>query len=121
MVNNLVTPLKTIQKLMLAENPVLLWLLDKFTAGTLLWQLDWLPVHFLTKFKVLLLTLKALNGLEPEFLKTLLLPFSLTPKILREGPPLCVPLETKAKGAVVRGKAFLIMPTQILHSLLDEL
>ena len=70
--------LKTVRKLQLVKNRAACLLTgtgqqDHITP--VLFQLHWLPIQVWTRFKVLVITCKALNGLRPRYLKERLLPY----------------------------------------------
>lgn len=52
------------------------------SVGQLLWGLPWLLIHFQAQFKVLILTLKALDSSGPGYLKDSLIPYKM-PCLLR--------------------------------------
>ncbi len=45
------------------------------STSPLFWKLQWLPVHFRIKFKIILFVFKSLNGLAPPYISELLHPY----------------------------------------------
>ena len=60
-------PLENVRKLQKVNQSTVAGYREHITP--LLQQLHWLLTHFQAKFKVLVLTYKALNGLDPSYLK----------------------------------------------------
>ena len=52
--------------------------------SSLAWRFHWLPIKELIKFKIEVLTYKALNGLAPSYLLEMLVPFAVNPAIRRK-------------------------------------
>ena len=74
-------PLKSIQKLQLAQNAAARAVLGaprRAHITPLLCELHWLPVCFWVQFKVLVITFKALHGMGPGYLKDRLVPIRST-------------------------------------------
>ncbi|KAF4070683.1 hypothetical protein AMELA_G00288330 [Ameiurus melas] len=109
---------KNINKLQLVQNAAARVLTrtrryDHITP--ILSTLYWLPVKFLIKFKILLLTYKALHGLAPQYLSDLLVLYDL-PRLLRSKGAgyLTLPRIVKATAG---GRAFAYRAPQLWNSL----
>ena len=86
-----------------------------------LFQLHWLPVQVRARFKVLVLTFKALNGLGPGYLKERLLPYvpaqtlrSSSEVLLRE------PLPKEVGQVATRRRAFSAVAPRLWNELPKE-
>ncbi|XP_062992110.1 uncharacterized protein LOC134404983, partial [Elgaria multicarinata webbii] len=117
-------PLKTVRKLQLVQNRA-----ARLLTGTgrrdhitpVLLQLHWLPVQVRARFKVLVLTFKALNGLGPGYLKERLLPYVPT-RTLRSstGGLLHEPLPKEVRQVATRRRAFSAVAPRLWNELPRE-
>ena len=60
-------------------------------------ELHWLPVHLRIDYKIALFCFKALNGLAPEYIKNLLIPYNPTRSLRSSGKNLLVEPQTRLK------------------------
>ncbi|XP_061477973.1 uncharacterized protein LOC133382302 [Rhineura floridana] len=117
-------PLKTVWKLQLVQNAAARLLTrtkrsDHITP--VLAHLHWLPICFRAKFKVLVLTYKALYGAGPRYLSERLSRYepartlrSATKALLR------VPTHREARRVVTRSRAFSVVAPELWNSLPEE-
>ncbi|XP_061477478.1 uncharacterized protein LOC133381914 [Rhineura floridana] len=117
-------PLKTIRKLQLVQNAAARLLTrtkrsDHITP--VLARLHWLPICFRARFKVLVLTYKALYGAGPRYLSERLSRYepartlrSTTKALLR------VPTHREARRVVTRSRAFSVVAPRLWNGLPEE-
>ncbi|MCJ8747469.1 hypothetical protein PDJAM_G00153810, partial [Pangasius djambal] len=77
--------------------------------------LHWLPVRLRIDFKILLLTYKALNGLAPQYLSDMLVPY-VPPRLLRSKDAGCLLVPRIAK-TTAGGRAFSYQAPKLWNSL----
>ncbi|XP_061466651.1 uncharacterized protein LOC133377174 [Rhineura floridana] len=118
-------PLKTVRKLQLVQNAAarVLTGIKKYDHITpVLAQLHWLPICFRARFKVLVLTYKALNGIGPQYLVERLSRYiparslRLTSKALLQ-----VPMHMEARRVITRARAFSVVAPELWNALPDEI
>ncbi len=109
-------PASSINKLQIVQNSAAIVLTrstkcDHITP--ILKSLHWLPIKFCISYKILLLTYKALNGLAPAYLTSLLSHFNPTRSLRSQNSGLLVVprIEKSTKG----GRIFFIFSSQTLE------
>ncbi|XP_061473759.1 uncharacterized protein LOC133380462 [Rhineura floridana] len=117
-------PLKTVRKLQLVQNAAarLLTRIKRSKHITpVLARLHWLPICFRARFKVLVLTYKALYGAGPRYLAERLFRYELA-RTLRSATKalLRVPTHREAWRVVMRSRAFSVVAPELWNSLPEE-
>ncbi|XP_061470050.1 uncharacterized protein LOC133379228 [Rhineura floridana] len=118
-------PMKTVRKLQLVQNAAarVLTGTKKFDHITpVLAQLHWLPICFRARFKVLVLTYKALNGIGPQYLMERLSRYVPTRSLRSTSKALLrVPTHKEARRSTTRSRAFSVVAPELWNALPDEI
>ncbi len=114
-------PASSINKLQIVQNVVarVLTRSRKYDHITpILWSMHWLPIKFRISYKILLLAYKALNGLAPAYLTSLLSRYNPTRSLRSQNSGLFVVprIEKSTKG----GRAFSYLAPKLWNSLPDN-
>ncbi|XP_061474960.1 small ribosomal subunit protein uS7 isoform X1 [Rhineura floridana] len=117
-------PLKTVRKLQLVQNAaarLLMWTRRSAHITPVLARLHWLPICFRARFKVLVLTYKALHGMGPQYLVERLSQYEPTRTLRSTSKALLrVPSHREARRVMTRTRAFSVVAPELWNSLLDE-
>ncbi|XP_061460454.1 uncharacterized protein LOC133373973 [Rhineura floridana] len=117
-------PLKTVRKLQLVQNAA-----ARLITGTkrsehvtpILARLHWLPICFWARFKVLVLTYKALHGTGPQYLMECLSRYEPTRTLCSTLKALLqMPTQKDARKATTRKRAFSVAAPELWNTLPDE-
>ncbi|XP_061465627.1 uncharacterized protein LOC133376825 [Rhineura floridana] len=118
-------PLKTVQKLQLVQNAA-----ARLLTGTrrsdhitpILARLHWLPICFWARFKVLVLTYKALHGTGPQYLLERLPRYETSCTLRSTSKTLLrVPTHREARRAATRKRAFSVAAPELWNTLPEEI
>ncbi|XP_061477657.1 uncharacterized protein LOC133382019 [Rhineura floridana] len=118
-------PLKTVRKLQLVQNAAARLLTrTRWSAHItpVLARLHWLPICFRARFKVLVLTYKALHGVGPQYLVEHLSRYEPTRSLRSISKALLrVPTHQDARRIVIRSRAFSVVAPELWNSLPVEI
>ncbi|XP_061473928.1 uncharacterized protein LOC133380529 [Rhineura floridana] len=117
-------PLKMVRKLQLVQNAAarLLTRTNRSSHITpVLARLHWLPICFRARFKVLVLTYKALHGVGPQYLMERLSCYEPTRALGSTSKALLrVPTHREARRVMTRSRAFSVVAPELWNSLPEE-
>ncbi|XP_061485295.1 uncharacterized protein LOC133385720 isoform X1 [Rhineura floridana] len=117
-------PLKIVRKLQLVQNAAARLLTRTRRSAHItpvLARLHWLPICFRAKFKVLVLTYKALHGMGPQYLVERVSQYETTRTLRSTSKALLrVPSHQEAWRMVTRNRAFSVVAPELWNGLPDE-